>query len=80
MHRLRVGVAEGSEEVPVADCFPLEYNLDYLNGGWSHLSSLMFASEVILILMLFVAICCLLIIVVCCSFICLHVVCLYLLL
>ena len=40
LHRLRVGVAEGSEEVPVADCFPLEYNLDYLNGGWSHLTPL----------------------------------------
>lgn len=28
-----MGVAEGLEEIPVGACFPLEYNLDYLNGG-----------------------------------------------
>ena len=32
-HRLKVGVAEGMDEIPVGGCFPLEYNLDYLNGG-----------------------------------------------
>ena len=32
-HRLKVGVAEGLEEIPIGACFPLEYNLDYLNGG-----------------------------------------------
>ena len=30
-----MGVAEGSEEIPIGACFPLEYNLDYLNGGMS---------------------------------------------
>ena len=28
-----MGVAEGLEEIPIGACFPLEYNLDYLNGG-----------------------------------------------
>lgn len=32
-HRLKMGVAEGLEEIPTGACFPLEYNLDYLNGG-----------------------------------------------
>lgn len=32
-HRLKMGVAEGLEEIPIGACFPLEYNLDYLNGG-----------------------------------------------
>ena len=32
-HRLKVGLAEGVDEIPVGGCFPLEYNLDYLNGG-----------------------------------------------
>lgn len=27
------GLAEGIEEVPMASCFPLEYNLDLLHGG-----------------------------------------------
>ncbi len=31
-HRLALGVAEGTDEVPLGACFPLEYNLDYLNG------------------------------------------------
>ena len=32
-HRLRLGVAEGVEEILPGNSFPLEYNLDYLNGG-----------------------------------------------
>ena len=28
-----MGVAEGPGEVPIGTCTPLEYNLDYLNGG-----------------------------------------------
>ena len=32
-HRLHSGIAEGVEELPVGNCLPLEYNLDYLNGG-----------------------------------------------
>ena len=32
-HRLKVGVAEGSGEFPVGSCTPLEYNVDYMNGG-----------------------------------------------
>ena len=32
-HRMSVGVAEGSEEVPATKCLPLEYNLDLGNGG-----------------------------------------------
>ena len=31
-HRLEMGIAEGNEEIPSGNCFPLEYNLDYLNG------------------------------------------------
>ncbi len=31
-HRLQTGIAEGVEEIPLGNCFPLEYNLDYLNG------------------------------------------------
>ena len=33
MLRLTEGVAEGCDEVPPADCLPLEYNLDYMKGG-----------------------------------------------
>ena len=32
-HRYKEGVAEGVEEVAKGNCFPLEYNLDYMNGG-----------------------------------------------
>lgn len=32
MLRLTEGVAEGCDEVPPADCLPLEYNLDYMKG------------------------------------------------
>ncbi len=32
-HRLVTGLAEGVEEIPVARCFPLEYNLDLQRGG-----------------------------------------------
>ena len=32
-HRLVTGLAEGVEEIPVARCFPLEYNLDLQCGG-----------------------------------------------
>ena len=32
---MRVGVAEGCEEVPASECLPLEYNLDYMRGGMS---------------------------------------------
>ena len=31
--RLQHGIAEGIDEIPPGNCFPLEYNLDYLNGG-----------------------------------------------
>ncbi len=31
-HRLQTGIAEGVGEIPPGGCFPLEYNLDYLNG------------------------------------------------
>ncbi|XP_064384698.1 putative transferase CAF17 homolog, mitochondrial [Halichondria panicea] len=31
-HRLVTGLAEGVEEIPVARCFPLEYNLDLQRG------------------------------------------------
>ena len=27
------GLAEGADEIPVGACFPLEYNLDFCNGG-----------------------------------------------
>lgn len=32
-HRLEMGIPEGVDEIPVGSCFPLEYNLDYMNGG-----------------------------------------------
>ena len=32
-HRMKMGVAEGVAEVPVGACFPLEYNVDYMDGG-----------------------------------------------
>ena len=37
-HRLEMGIPEGVDEIPVGSCFPLEYNLDYMNGGTLSLS------------------------------------------
>ena len=34
-HRLRTGVPEGIAELVPGVCFPLEFNLDYMNGGLS---------------------------------------------
>ena len=34
--RLRLGVAEGPQEMPEGKCFPLEYNVDYLHGVSFH--------------------------------------------
>lgn len=35
-HRYRLGVAEGTGDIPPDNCFPVEYNLDYLNGVSFH--------------------------------------------
>jgi len=35
-HRYRLGVAEGTQDIPPDKCFPVEYNLDYLNGVSFH--------------------------------------------
>ena len=32
-HRLKTGVPEGMAELVPGVCFPLEFNLDYMNGG-----------------------------------------------
>ena len=32
-HRLEMGIPEGVDEIPVGKGLPLEYNLDYMNGG-----------------------------------------------
>ena len=32
-HRLEMGIPEGMDEIPVGKALPLEYNLDYMNGG-----------------------------------------------
>lgn len=34
-HRLKTGVPEGVAEIVPGSCFPLEFNLDYMNGGVS---------------------------------------------
>lgn len=34
-HRLKTGVPEGVAELVPGVCFPLEFNLDYMNGGVS---------------------------------------------
>lgn len=36
LHRYRLGIGEGIDELPVAKCFPLESNCDYLHGVSFH--------------------------------------------
>lgn len=36
LHRYRLGIGEGIDELPVAKCFPLESNADYLHGVSFH--------------------------------------------
>jgi len=36
LHRCRLGVAEGCEDIPQGKCTPLEHNLDYLHGVSFH--------------------------------------------
>lgn len=36
LHRYRLGVGEGTVELPVAKCFPLESNADYMHGVSFH--------------------------------------------
>lgn len=36
LHRYRLGIGEGVDELPVAKCFPLESNADYLHGVSFH--------------------------------------------
>jgi len=36
LHRCKLGVSEGTEDIPLGKCTPLEYNLDYLHGVSFH--------------------------------------------
>jgi len=36
LHRCKLGVAEGSDDIPLGKCTPLEHNLDYLHGVSFH--------------------------------------------
>merc|ERR1712013_945006 len=36
LHRCKLGVAEGSDDMPQGKCTPLEHNLDYMNGVSFH--------------------------------------------
>jgi len=36
LHRCKLGVAEGSDDIPQGKCTPLEHNLDYLHGVSFH--------------------------------------------
>ena len=37
-HRLLSGIPEGTDDITVGGSLPLEFNLDYMNGGTSYYS------------------------------------------
>lgn len=37
VHRAKLGVCEGVDEIPPGNAMPLEYNIAYLNGGICHI-------------------------------------------